>query len=142
MLLERSGVRPKTFRDFAEVTMYLAFRRYVMVCRPQEEVLSLALVGGFAVEAPLEACEGAKKWMLNVSDVEDWSANKVECTKDQHAVTLEHVKKGCERRGDSVMRGERLRAAATTESKAQQIASGRVLTLRRWPECRPLCTVP
>jgi hypothetical protein len=99
VLLERSGVRLKAFRDFVGVSVYLASRRCEMVCRPQKKWLSLALVGGLAVEAPLEVCERARRWMLNVSNVEDLRRNKVECTRGQHAVSVEHVKEGCERGG-------------------------------------------
>jgi hypothetical protein len=99
VLLGRSGVRLKAFRDFVRVSVYLASRRCEIRCWPQEESVSPALVGGLAVEAPLEACERARGWTLNVSDAEDLRRNKVECTRGQHAVSLEHVKGVCGRRG-------------------------------------------
>lgn len=97
--LERSGVRLTAFRDLAGVSVYLASRRCEMLCRPQEEWLPPALVGGLAVEAPLEACERARGWVLNVSDGEDLRRNKGVRTRGQHAVTLEHVKEEWEKRG-------------------------------------------
>ena len=99
VLLERSAVHLTASRDFVDMSIYLASRQCVVRCRPQEKWLSPVLMGGLAVEAPLKVCEGARGWVLKVSDVEDLRRNKVECTKGQHAVILEHVKKVCERRG-------------------------------------------
>lgn len=141
VLLERSGVRLKAFRDFVGVSIYVASRQCGMRCRPQEKWLSPALVGGLAVEAPLEACEHARGWVLNVSEVEDLRRNKGECTRGQHAVILEHVKEVWEKRGRWC--NERCRTPRCcchrVESAADRFCFGRVC-VRRSPECRPLRT--
>ena len=65
-----------------------------MVHRPREEWVSLALADRLAVEAPLQR---ARRWRLSASSGEDLEETKVERTRDQHAVSLTHVKSRCEK---------------------------------------------